>query len=253
MSKLAKLITKVEVFEKIAAFGSIKAVLNKLAQTPNEGTALESYKKLEAGGRSVAQALQELHQRTNSPTVLQHMRRLERDLPAPGQIDINSAKVIMDTVKDIEMALAQEDYKTFQPTIREISSIFRQMEQNYKTINWVASQAAPRAPAGGELDFKDEVDPTPQAKPKTMVPEGIQGALTYLGAGPLVQDNILGKATQTALNWFKDTFKIPFNGDALYKAVMSEYQDKRINREDPDLTDAAKSREKFENSQIGKV
>ncbi len=246
MSKLAKLITRVDVFEKIATLGSVKAALNKISQrTPDEGTAVDSYNKMEAGGRSVIQALQELHQRTNKPTVLQHMRRLERAMPESGKLDINSAKVLHDAVKDIEMALAQEDYKTFESAIREIGSIYRQMDQHYKTINWVVSQSTTNlsAPAAEEKTIAPQDLSRAPAKAKTMVPEGLQGALTYLGAGALTKDNVLGPETQAALNWFKDTYKIPFNGPTLYKEIMNEYNRKRLNPEVPDLDDAAKRQE----------
>jgi hypothetical protein len=247
MSKLANLITRVDVFEKIATLGSVKAVLKKMSQrTPDEGTAVDSYNKMEAGGRSVIQALQELQQRTNSPSVLQHMRRLQRSMPESGKLDINSAKVLHDTVKDIEMALAQEDYKKFEPAIREIGSIYRQMDQHYKTINWVASQASTDlpTPAAGQPTITPQDLPNAPVKQKVMVPEGVQKALAYLGyTGTLRQDNILGPETKNALNWFKDTYKIPFNGPTLYKEIMNEYNRERLNPKTPNLDDAAKQRE----------
>jgi len=81
----------------------------------------------------------------------------------------------------------------------------------------------------------------PQAKPRVKIPEGIQAALNRLGYPiPLQQDNILGQETQKALNWFSDTYKIPFTGPAIYANIMSEANKKRLNPTLPDLDPAAK-------------
>ncbi len=243
MSNNKRLIKNIEVFEKLAVYSDSMSFLRKISQQTDAGAPIEYLNRIEAGGRSALALLLQIKSATNSVVASRAINQLHPLLTGQtNSLTQDASHQLMTVLLSVEKQLATDP--TTMPYVRRFSDIVVQMQQYYKINNYTASETRVGPPE--QTVNVHDLPNAPAVKPKhkTMVPEGLQAALNYLGyPDPLQPDNILGQQTANALDWFKDTYKYPSTGPALYGAVMSEYKKKRLNPTTPDLADAARQQE----------
>lgn len=243
MSKLNTLVQKTTVFEKLALYGDKHSFIQKISQrTPDAGASLEALSKITALGRSVLELLKASFLQNKSPYLQSKISNLELFLE--NGLSAKSAKALHDYLLKTEKEMAPDpDYSKI---VQQIDKHVMEMEQELKTVNYALQQSVQDAGVPKTVTPNDLPNAPEQAKQYPPIPKEIQVYLNGLGSPiKLKDDGILGPDTQKALQWFKDTFKYPFSGQALYAGIANEFKDKKMNPTMPDLDDAARKQQEL--------